>query len=293
MAARHHGLITRADADRVGLTRHQVYERLRAGRWIRVAPGVYRVAGAPLVWPQAVLAACLAGPAGTVASHLTAAALWGLQDPPLQPHVTVPRRASARLPIAVVHRSDLPSADHTMLGVMPVTTVARTLVDAGALLPDVPLADLVDTAIVAGKTTVAAITGARDRAGRAPGRPGTARLGRVLEAWAGDITPGSPAELRLIRQLREWGFPEPVCQHVVRSADGGAIGRLDVAWPSRRVGLEYDSPRWHGPRRWQSDEDRHGALRAVGWTLLRADKLDLLPGRDHLRERRTTVLRAA
>ncbi len=238
-----------------------------------MAPGVYRVAGAPVVWQQAVLAAAVAGPASTVASHLTAAAQRGLQDPPLRPHVTVPRRSSARLPIAVVHRSDIPTADRTMIGVIPVTTVARTLIDTSALLPDARLADLADAALVAGKTTMAAIAGALERAARGPGRPGTARLHRVLEAWAGDIRPGSPAEARLLRQLREWGLPDPVRQHRVRGAGGGIIGRLDVAWPSRRVGLEYDSPRWHGPRRWASDEGRHEALRAVGWTLLRADKL--------------------
>lgn len=50
------------------------------------------------------------------------------------------------------------------------------------------------------------------------------------------------------------------------------------------MGVEYDSERWHGPERWQADEARHQAIEAAGWTLVRADKLDLRPGRPQLRE---------
>jgi len=90
-AARHLGLLTWRVAIEAGLTRHQIQTLLEHGRWIRVLPAVYRVAAAPQSWEQMALAACLGGPNGTVASHRSAAALWGLRPPAARPEVTVPR----------------------------------------------------------------------------------------------------------------------------------------------------------------------------------------------------------
>ncbi|MGH8973517.1 MAG: hypothetical protein ACRD0C_09985 [Acidimicrobiia bacterium] len=97
LAARQYGAISRHQASEVGLTRHQIAGRLACGRWHRAARGVFVVAAVPGTWQQQVAVACLAGPDGTVASHLTTAALLGLVDPPEVPHVTVPSSSSRRL----------------------------------------------------------------------------------------------------------------------------------------------------------------------------------------------------
>lgn len=69
----------------------------------------------------------------------------------------------------------------------------------------------------------------------------------------------------------------------MRDGDGTVIGRVDVGWSARRVGLEYDSDEFHGPSRWTGDEARHHAIEALGWRLLHVDKVDLRPGRAGLR----------
>src|SRR6266508_4017047 len=84
-AARQYSLITRWQALACGLSARQINRRVACGRWIAVAPGVYRVPSAPVTWQQRALAACLAGPPGTVASHLTAAAIHELADAPATP----------------------------------------------------------------------------------------------------------------------------------------------------------------------------------------------------------------
>ena len=78
IAARQWGALSHAQAIAAGLTPDQIKYRLLTGQWRRIARGVYVVAGTPDRWEIKVMIALLAGPTGTVASHLTAAALFGL-----------------------------------------------------------------------------------------------------------------------------------------------------------------------------------------------------------------------
>jgi hypothetical protein len=273
-AARQYGLITHEQAAELGLSTRQINGRVASGQWVRVVRGVYRIGGAPVTWHQTALAACVAGPSPTVASHLTAAALHGVANAPLLPHVIVPMKSSARLPIAKVHRADVASVDRSRMFGIPCTGIARTLIDCAALLTDRALESMVDDALCRKLTTVAALDPRRG----SPGRTGVARLRRALDAWAGDITPGSPAEMRAQRQLSAWGYPRPERQHPVYDEHGRLIGRLDLAWPDRLIGVEYDSDKWHNPRRWSHDESRHAAAVRMGWNLLHADKADLRAG---------------
>ena len=89
LASRQHAAISHSQAVEAGLTAKQIKLRLGSRRWIRRASRVYVIAGSPATWQQDAAVACLAGPDGTVASHLTAAALLGLTIPPPVPHVTV------------------------------------------------------------------------------------------------------------------------------------------------------------------------------------------------------------
>ncbi|MBV9951361.1 MAG: hypothetical protein JO291_05390 [Acidimicrobiia bacterium] len=278
IAARHLGLIPGAEARRVGFTRAQVRHRVATGRWVRLTRDLYAIAGAPLTWQRAVLAACVVGPSGTVASHQSAAALWRLADPGRTPHVTVPRSASGRVTIARVHHADLDPADITRIGPIPVTRVHRTLVDLAAVATTTALEQAVDTALDGGQTSLRSIEAAIGRAQAGRGRPGVAALRTALAAWTDPIRPGSPAEARLLRHLRDWGFLDPVRQHEVRDTEGVIVARIDVAWPEARVGLEYDGRLPHGPRRVEHDERRHAAVEALGWTLHHASRADLRPG---------------
>ncbi|MBX3287105.1 MAG: hypothetical protein KF703_17285 [Actinobacteria bacterium] len=281
-ASTQHGLITAAQARRLGMERGQIRSRVETGRWRCVAPAVYRLAGVPESWQQVALAACLGSAFGAVASFLTAGALAALCPPPLVPHVTVGRGRSARSGIAVVHRARQAPAPVILQGV-PCTDVARTLVDCAAILGPVRLQRMVDEAMHRRLVTVGRVEAALEASRLAPGRVGEGRLRETLEPWRTAIAAGSPAEHRLRMLLVQWGFPQPELQVPVVAVDGTVLGRLDCGWSHVRIGIEYDSERHHGQEAWASDLARQRAIEAEGWRIVRADKVDLRPGERRLR----------
>jgi very-short-patch-repair endonuclease len=52
---------------------------------------------------------------------------------------------------------------------------------------------------------------------------------------------------------------------------GGFIARLDLAWPERKVAIEYDGAHHLSRRQHSRDLERHNRLRAAGWTVLQVD----------------------
>lgn len=283
LAATQHGLVTFTQARTIGLGRGQVRSRVATGRWHRVGVGVYRLAGVPESWQQRALAACLGGAGGAVASHLTAAALARLCLPPPVPHITVATGRSASSALAVVHRARRVPVE-TVLQSVPCTDVGRTLIDCASIVGPVRLQGLVDEAFHRRLVTVRAVEWMLDATRRAPGRSGEVRLREALEPWRSVVAAGSPAEHRLRIQLVQWGYPEPELQVPVVAADGTVLGRVDCGWSAVRIGMEYDSERFHGESAWASDVARQRAIEAEGWVLLRADKVDLRPGERRLRQ---------
>lgn len=281
-AARHHGLLTRAVARQCGLTDRQIARRVERGLWVRLAPGVFRIHGAPVTSMQQAYAAVLAAGPHAVVGGRSALALFGLTDPPLLPSITVPLTASARTKLAVVRRSTVAVEDRTSIGPVPCVTVARGLVEVSRRASSASLEPLVDSALHRGLAHPRTIVAALRRAGGVQGRPGARRLLQLLEPWTRGITPGSPGEVRLLRRLDDWGFPPPVLQHEVRLGRGRAF--IDVAWPALLVGLEYDGAEHHGPRQLGHDVEREEALRALGWWVGRADRFDLSPSSSRLRD---------
>lgn len=84
--------------------------------------------------------------------------------------------------------------------------------------------------------------------------------------------------------MKQWGYPSPERQIVIRDGDGQVIGRADVGWRPQTIGIEYDSEEWHDRSRWPSDEARHARIERTGWRLLSADKSDLRAGERSLRD---------
>ena len=275
LAALQHGVITLAQALGLGLSREQIRYRVETGRWIRVRLRVFVLAGSPATWQQATMVACLGGPAGAVASHRSAAALYQLLDAPELPEITVPARGNGRQEGAMVHRSSVPTPDATSLAEIPVTTAARTLVDCASVLDHEALCELLDDALCQRLCTTAEITEAMGRAGRGPGRAGLASLERALLPWTPGLPPGSPAEMRLIRLLIRWGFPLPERQVKVFDRHGRFVAKVDVGWREQTVGLEYYGQRHHGPRKMQHDERRLARITAAGWEVKVVRKEDL------------------
>lgn len=268
VAASQHGVFGRAQAVACGVHPRTIDRRLSSGTWDRLYPGVYRMAGSPVTWKQALCAACLAWGDGAVVSHRAAAALWEMPGfRPGRVELTVPRRPRRAYNHRVHMSAHLAAADVTKVEGVPVTTPARTLIDiAGAVRAEV-LEEALDDALRRRLLTPSRL---RRRLGQAGGRGrrGCATLAALLDARAGGSgVPQSVFETRMLRALRRAGLPMPAVQHEVQTRAGLAV--LDFAYVDRRVAIETDGFRWHSSRlRWDHDRDRRNALTLLGWTVI-------------------------
>lgn len=265
LASRHEGLVTHEQALAAGLSDDAIAHRVASGRWLRLRRGVYGIGGAPPTERQAVLAACLA--AEGVASHLTAARLWGLELPPPDAIEVVGTRR--RLDGVRSHRTgSLTEDDVSRLGAIPLTSVARTLVDCSGCVPPWRLGVVVDDALRRRLVTLPALRAVHERVATGPGRRPTVAMRVVLAERAGAYATGeSAAEIDLVRQLAAAGLPAPVLGQRVRV--GRRTYKLDIAWPEWRLGLEWDSWEFHRSfSSFHADRQRLRRLTAAGWTIL-------------------------
>jgi hypothetical protein len=292
LAARQYGAIGHRQAKKEGMDDRKILRRRRSGRWVAAGRGVSVVAAVPSSPQQQVAIAILRVTEGTVASHLTAAALHGICGFPLRPHVTVPPGRNERVPGVQVHRSPLSPEDITEAAGLPATTPARCLVDAASLVGDDRLCDLVDTVLFRRLATVDDVLAAIRRASKRPGRTGLGRLERALEVWTPGAHPGSEAEMRLMRRIQGWGLPLPERQLVIRDENGRQVARVDGGYPPpRKVAMEYQGKEFHGPRHRALDDERRAKIEALGWTVIWVTSTDLRLGAAELRQRLTDLLK--
>ena len=135
IATRQHGVVTRRLID-AGITLDELRHRLGVRALLRIHRGVYRV-GHRAPSPEATYtAAVLACGDGALLGGLAAAWLWRLvKGMPPRPEVVA--RTARRIPGVTVRRGRAPAvSDVARCRGIPVTTVARTLVDIAAAVDD-------------------------------------------------------------------------------------------------------------------------------------------------------------
>jgi hypothetical protein len=231
------GVFTTEQAVTAGLTRANVRALVANGTWTPLRRGVlaesWRARSAPAL--TAAAAKRLRVSVDAVVSHASAWCAHGLPylDPPPEPTLTVawpggPARAG-------VLTSVLPSEHRTEIGVIPVTSVPRTVVDVLRTSPDRLVAQgLADGALRAGVDR-AVVDGLL---GWCEGWPGT-RLAR--EAWRfADARAESPLESRVRVWLAEAGLPRPVLQATLHDRRGRFVARVDLLFPGQRTVVEAD-----------------------------------------------------
>ncbi|CAN5695786.1 type IV toxin-antitoxin system AbiEi family antitoxin domain-containing protein [soil metagenome] len=278
-ASAHHGVVHRKELLAEGRSERTVRRRAADGSLLRVAPEVYRIAGAPSTWHQRVVTACLTEGDPALASHRTAAALWGLDG--FQPgivEVTTPRWLRRRRPGVRVHEStDLADGDRVERSAIPVTSIERTLIDLGAVVHRHKVEQALDDALQRRLTTPEQV---RDRFVQLArrGRRGVGVLRPLLERRLG--TSGlRPSEFgrRVARLLEGAGLAPPELEHVVHDAAGVFVAQVDLAYVLAQVAIECDGDQWHsGRQRRQGDLDRQNRLVLAGWTILRFTWEDLV-----------------
>ena|SRR5437870_1877999 len=239
------GTISRRQAATAGLEAEAMTRRVMTGSWVRLFPGVYRLAGVPPTPHQRAIAAVLwAGPKSAL-SHTSAA--WLLQLAPASGgplHVTRPESSTKLDRAVVVHRSALSRADTVEVDGIRCTNATRTVLDCAGLLSDEPLEAAFEQARRLGLTSPAALgRRAEELCGR--GRPGAARVLRLLATQA-------PGERALESRLRSGWL---VCcaragSRFRRASTSAAIGSTSRGRPcSSRAGATASSitvPAWRG-----------------------------------------------
>ena len=132
------GLVTATQARALGIADSVLARLTQRGKLERVARGVYRIPYFPADrWSQyreAVLwVRASQGPEQVVLSHETALGVYGISDVnPSRVHITVPKAARLRRrkpKWIVIHRGDLVASDVTKHEGLPVTTVAKSVLD--------------------------------------------------------------------------------------------------------------------------------------------------------------------
>jgi hypothetical protein len=138
-ARRHHGLITRAAAMEAGVSRVSWYRALASVRLEMVQPGVARLWGSPRTREQRIAAAVLSIGDGAVASHRSAAFLWGVPRPaddPIELIVGRHHHVPDLVGVAVHRPADWADVLRTTRGGIPVTSPLRMLCDLAVVDPD-------------------------------------------------------------------------------------------------------------------------------------------------------------
>jgi very-short-patch-repair endonuclease len=269
VAERQLGLVTSVEL-RQHLTEGQARTGLRRGWLVRVRPRVYRLAGAPPTWQQALLAAVLAcGPHARV-SHETAARLWALRGfgsaSSSTIEITMPRGQRSRLPGIRVHQSTFLSARHVaVVERVPVTSAARTLCDLDDRVAAPRLGQLVDDLLARRALSIADLAEVHDELRSRRGRRTSRAMARVLSERGDEwLEAASDGEARVVRWLRQAGLA-PVQQHAVDRY------RIDLAYPEQRVFVEFDGFAPHASRSaFDGDRRRQNELvLRTGATILR------------------------
>lgn len=275
IAVRQRSLVTLDDALSVGMTEGDVGYRSSTGRLIPVRKGVFRMPGSEPTWEQQVLAACLAAGPAAVASHATAAHLHGFAGfgRPARLDLTVPWPLRTRLAGVRARRvNELAPHDTTRTGGIPVTTVARTVVDVASLVDPLRLSSLVNDLMRRRVLDVAALVACADRVDDSRLRRRMKVIRALISAKSDGFHPGdSDPEVWMIETLVGAGLGRPVQQFRVKAR--GREYRMDAAYPEFKVAVEYEGEDGHArPGDLQRDRRRLNALRSVGWDVRFATK---------------------
>ena len=295
LAEAQHGLVSARQLRAIGGERRAQRRRVAAGQWRWLSPQVLALVGSRPTYHQRCLAAVLDAGPPCVVSGLAAARLWGLPGFNTElVEVSKPGRGSHRcFPLSVVHHPRfLPAHHRTVVGDVPVTTVARSVFDlAGCVHPqraeralDNALSSQLVSLEVLRRVTIECL---------ARGRKGSALMRRLLnERHAGYIPPASGLEARFLATLVEAG--EELPERQVDLGGESWAGRVDFVYWGDRLVLEIDSRRHHTSKLdRESDARRDEALRAAGFRVLRITEDELVHRSELVLQRVRAARRAA
>jgi hypothetical protein len=257
----------------LGYGRNAVAKSATVGRLHRIHRGVYVVGHRRLSWEGRYMAAVLAS-YPSVASHLSAAWLWGLlRYRPETVHVTCRQTRRAKRTF-VTHTADLAPADRARREGIPVTSVSRTILDVAVRSRPRTVRRHLQ---VADDLKVFDLREMQDLLERTKGHGGQAKVRAALNLYEErPVFTRSGLEQRFLEVVREAGLPEPSMNLFVAGFE------IDAYWADERFGVELDVYETHGsPLSFEEDRVRDDELLLAGieTTRVTGPRLDREPGK--------------
>ncbi|MGV1049402.1 MAG: hypothetical protein ACOYD4_12870 [Solirubrobacterales bacterium] len=232
---------------RLGYDKDAVSGAKSAARLHRLYQGVYAVGHTDLSLHGHCLAAVLACGPRALLSHHSAAWLWGLAPTrPIPIHVTSPSPRKRRAPVHLHRSSTLVDADRKLHEGIPVTSVARTLLDQAALISARNLRRLLKRSEERKLFDLAAVD---DVIARNRGHRGTKRLRLAIAQYKPPPFTRSEFEAAFFDAVLAKGLPRPRVNYNLLGME------VDLFWPRQRFVVELDLYETHGTRD-SFEEDR-------------------------------------
>lgn len=269
IAASQHGLLSRAQADALGMARSQIRGLTRHWGWREVLPGVLVAPGHAQSVEQDLFKLHLWGGAGLIFSHRTAAARWRFEGFPPGLVDVMTLKDARRLPPEVhVHHARAPAGAVTTLDALPVTSRLFTLLQLGNVAPHAEVRLAAEACLAARVITLSGLNWVLQTHGRR-GCPGAGVLRRIIEEFGpGYRAPESQLETDYRALLRSSGLEEPQYQVWIQGPHGWM--RLDGYYDRIRLNVEMDGRSTHERQaQFQADRERDRDLLSLGIQVVR------------------------
>jgi hypothetical protein len=272
-------LVTTAALRSSGRSRERVQTLVRRGALVRIGRGVYvraATASAFTALPggehilRAAGAVVRAG-RGAALSHRSAAILHGIDliggfGGPVT--MTVNAGSGRRGNVGIhLYTTPLPADQVTDKFGLPVTTVARTVIDLARTLTFADGVAAADSAIRKGMTSKREL---RAVLAASRYRLGTRQARRVVEFANGSAE--SPLESIARVAFDDCGLPAPALQVWIPGPTGDVIGRVDFFWEKYKTIAEVDGAmKYEDPARAKAQLRRDKRLREAGYQVVHFD----------------------
>jgi len=259
---------TRSEALNQGLTDHD----LSSASFVRLFRNVYVDRQTTRTLPLRAEGALRVAPPTAMASHHTAALLWGGTVPRQSAiHLTVPAGHDCR--VDGIHTHRYLSVERPVLHRgLRVTSPERTVCDLARQLDLLELVILGDRLVRRGVTSPEGLVDAADDWNG----PRARLLRRAMRLVRSGVDSPPESRLRLLVVLA--GLPEPTVNHILRDPDTGDWRRrFELAYLELLLAIEYQG-RWHRQSEevWSSDIRRREEIDSRTWRIIEviADDLD-------------------